>query len=66
MAVWIKLGKSQDSMEIGLQFYIVFVEQNDLVFLKVKAIWHKIRYIWPRSLKIVGNLIHCSSVDCEQ
>jgi len=37
------------------------VNKNDLVFLK--AIWHKMRYVWPGSAKIVGNRVHCSSVD---
>jgi len=37
------------------------VNRNDLVFLK--AIWHKMRYVWPGSAKVVGNRVHCSSVD---
>jgi len=37
------------------------VNRNDLVFLK--AIWHKMRYVWPGSAKIAGNRVHCSSVD---
>jgi len=65
------LGGTSDKRRKILRFVVNRVRPSKVytVFGELKlfgifeSIWDKMRYVWPRSAKIVSNRVHCSSVD---